>query len=121
MTCCSLPHTALLTNCLVCRYALTNKEVTSIVMQRLVKIDGKVCRTSAFCLPTMLTGRCSRLHKLSGSQGFASTQINTLIGILVVHVCVTMACTLHPAVVVAIMIRTAIGLLRRIRTLRGAR
>ena len=66
-------------------------------MQRLVKIDGKVCRTVAFCLPTMLTGRCSRLHKLPGSQGCSSTQINTLIGILGEHVCVTMACPLHPA------------------------
>ena len=25
-----------------CRYALTGKEVTSILMQRLVKVDGKV-------------------------------------------------------------------------------
>jgi len=25
-----------------CRYALTGKEVTSILMQRLIKVDGKV-------------------------------------------------------------------------------
>lgn len=30
----------------MCRYALTNKEVTAIVMQRLIKIDNKV-RTDA--------------------------------------------------------------------------
>ena len=27
---------------LVCRYALTGREVTAILMQRLVKVDGKV-------------------------------------------------------------------------------
>lgn len=39
---CMLAYLAPLCSRPPCRYALTGKEVTSIVMQRLIKVDGKV-------------------------------------------------------------------------------
>lgn len=65
----SLPLVIFLRNRL--KYALTNTEVTKIVMQRLIKVDGKVRTDPNF--PAGFMGKDGR------SYGLSSRRLNSLV------------------------------------------
>ena len=73
---------------MLCRYALTGKEVNSILMQRLIKVDGKVTKVTNFgVFVEILDGLEGLLHVSElGSHTVETLPVDAAIKVKVLNV-----------------------------------